>query len=127
MPSPSNYFDFVNLYIKFGIDAREDVIIILFAVVGDRHMHNFVARGMHLHNISVITLGYRLATKGSGLDNCVDDVVLGIEKIQETFPTSNIFLAGTNASKYFFRLMNLGGTSTNKLYQTKLSDFGFIE
>ncbi|XP_022653217.1 kynurenine formamidase-like isoform X2 [Varroa jacobsoni] len=83
-------------------------------IEGDRHMHNFVARGMHLHNISVITLGYRLATKGSGLDNCVDDVVLGIEKIQETFPTSNIFLAGHSAGGHLLmaalpRLASLQG------------------
>lgn len=57
-------------------------------------MHNFIAHGLHLHNISVVTLGYRLAAAGSGLDHCVEDVVKGIEKVQELFPNRSISIAG---------------------------------
>lgn len=59
-------------------------------------MHNFISHGLHLHNISVVTLGYRLASPGSGLDHCVDDVIKGIEKVQELFPSSTISVSGLN-------------------------------
>ncbi|OQR69720.1 putative arylformamidase-like [Tropilaelaps mercedesae] len=81
--------------------GRDDTILVFIHggawMQGDRHMHNFVANGMHPHNISVITLGYRLAYKGSGLDHCVDDVIQGIQTVQKSFPKSNLLLAGHSA------------------------------
>lgn len=61
---------------------------------GNRHMHDFISHGMHLHNISVVTVGYSLSSKGTGLDQAVEDTVNAIEKAQQLFPTSNIHLAG---------------------------------
>ncbi|XP_003739022.1 kynurenine formamidase [Galendromus occidentalis] len=115
-------------HVSYGPDERQglnimrcgtDETVLVFVhggfwLEGDRHMHNFIAHGLHLHNITAVTLGYRLASPGSGLDHCVEDVVRGVEKVQELFPSSSILLSGHSAGGHLImvalpRLSSLRG------------------
>lgn len=81
---------FLSLILSLSLSPTEYP----FLSAGDRHMHNFVSEGFCQHDISVITLGYRLAYSGSGLDHCVEDVVTGLQQVQKSFPASDLLLAG---------------------------------
>ncbi|XP_022696680.1 kynurenine formamidase-like isoform X2 [Varroa jacobsoni] len=95
-----------GLNIMRSIQPHEDRNAILvfvhggYWIEGDRHMYNFIANGLHSHGISVVSLGYRLAGKAEDLACCIDDVVAGIQKVQKTFPTSRIYLAGHSAGAH---------------------------
>ncbi|OQR68883.1 putative arylformamidase-like [Tropilaelaps mercedesae] len=94
-----------GLNVMYDSQYNSEATVLVFVhggywIEGDRHMHNFIANGLHIHNVNVVSMGYRLAGKGADLQRCIDDVILGIQKVQEIFPTTKIHLAGHSAGTH---------------------------